>query len=829
MLTTTCLPRCLVLSSLLLAGTALAQLPTAPTLNAPSAAEKSADAKTIALADLPRRLSEEAAFIERVVAHSTAQADTPAFADELAQLGEDVDTLGRHLIGQDFDALPLSGLESLERHLVFLDRALAQLQDALQAATRPLSEGAGEIAQRRKVWRDTRQASEELIPPTLLANVEALDADFARAADDVARPLARLLALGHTANALRTRVGDHLQSVRDQIALSSRQLWTLDSPSLLRVIADANTQSDGSLRALLASIAIQGEFVKEYDRAYRPVHFVLAVLAALTLPLVLYLSRWAGQVIDRRSGLERYRATLARPLSLWLLLVVACWLVVDADGPYLYQVMLLALAWLPAMRLQPPWINQAIGGWKYATSAYFLLGFLSLLISPHPIVFRPLLLFNGLLLLAALLWLFTHPPRADADAHPWRARVARWLVGFWLLPTCAAIVANVIGSVGLAVLLTEATIRSLYLAFFLLAVRELVGAYVFILRASGAVRRRAEHASRLLEVVFNLFNLGLIAAWLVGTLAVFRVLRQLKVRLAALSQFAVEFGSVTITLGGVVTFCVSVLLSFWIARTLRAILADDVLPGMTLPRGVANSVSTMSYYALLLLGLLTAVSMAGFELSQLALVLGALSVGIGFGLNTVINHFVCGLILMIERPIQPGDCVEFAGTTGKIRDIGIRTTTLATFDGADVMIPNGLLLADKLTNWTFYNDRRRIEVPIGVAYGSALRAVQSLLLGVARRVPGISRDPEPVALFMGFGESSLDFCVRAWIDDFDQSASVRSELAIEMHDALQGAGIGIPFPQRDVHIRSFDTGIATADETHQQGAHSSAHAPLKGA
>ena len=822
--------RAVLVCLVLLAQAAWAQVPVVPALAASEkSADKGADAKTIALAELPRRLSEDAAFIERVVAHSTAQVDPGAFASELTQLGEDIDTLGRHIFGKDFDALPLSGLESLERHLNFLDSTLARLQEALQAATRPLSEGAGEIAQRRKAWRDTRQASGELIPPTLLASVDALDTDFARAADGIAQPLTRLLAFSHAANALRVRVGNHLLSVRDQIALSGRQLWSLDSPSLRRVLTDASTRSDGSLQSLLASIAIQGEFIKEYDRAYRTVHYALAMLAALALPLIIVLSRWAGRVIERQSSLERYRATLARPLSLWLLLVVACWLVVDADGPYLHQVMLLALAWLPAMRLQPPWINQAIGGWKYATSAYFLLGFLSLLISPHPIVFRPLLLINGLLLLAGLLWLFTHPPRADADAPPWRPRVARLLVAFWLLSTGAAIVTNVIGSVGLAVLFTEATIRSVYLAFFLLAVRELVGAYVYILRASGTVRRRAEHASRLIEVVFNLFNLGLIAAWLVGTLSVFRVLRLLKVKLAALSQFALEFGSVTITLGGVVTFCVSVLLSFWIARTLRAILADDVLPGMTLPRGVANSVSTMSYYALLLAGLLVAVSMAGFELSQLALVLGALSVGIGFGLNTVINHFVCGLILMIERPIQPGDSIEFSGTTGKIRDIGIRTTTLATFDGADVMIPNGLLLADKLTNWTFHNDRRRIEVPIGVAYGSALRAVQSLLLDVARRVPGISRDPEPVALFMGFGESSLDFCVRAWIDNFDQSASVRSELAIEIHDALQAAGIGIPFPQRDLNIRSFDTAISTPDQTHQPGAKKTTNAPVKGA
>ena len=187
--------------------------------------------------------------------------------------------------------------------------------------------------------------------------------------------------------------------------------------------------------------------------------------------------------------------------------------------------------------------------------------------------------------------------------------------------------------------------------------------------------------------------------------------------------------------------------------------------------------------------------------------IGALSVGIGFGLNTVINHFVCGLILMIERPIQPGDCVEISGTSGKIRDIGIRTTTITTFDGADVLVPNGLLLSEKLTNWTLSNRRRRIEVAVGVAYDCAPREVQALLLEVAHKIAGVSLEPPPAVVFTGFGESSLNFVVRVWTDDFDLGGDIGSEMALEIHAALQAAGIEIPFPQRDLHIRSIDAGV----------------------
>lgn len=176
----------------------------------------------------------------------------------------------------------------------------------------------------------------------------------------------------------------------------------------------------------------------------------------------------------------------------------------------------------------------------------------------------------------------------------------------------------------------------------------------------------------------------------------------------------------------------------------------------------------------------------------------------------MINNFVCGLILMIERPVQPGDTVELSGTTGRIRDIGIRTTTITTFDGADVLVPNGLLLSEKLTNWTLSNRRRRIEVPVGVAYGCAPRDVQALLLEVANKIRGISFDPPPSVLFTGFGESSLNFVVRVWTDDFDLGGDIGSEMALEIHAALQAAGIEIPFPQRDLHIRSVDAGVVSA-------------------
>ena len=793
---------------LLIWSSAFAQLP-GLSLKAPSSTEKAADPASpdvVEVGDLPRRLLEESLFLQQAEQRQASAAKTDVLEQALDDIKRSVGTLGAKVIGKDFGALPHSGLEALQRHLLFLDKRLSQLQEDLQANIRPLSSDAGELAQRRRLWLETRQQSADYIASELLSDIDALNKEFSKVANEVSKPLSRLLDLNREANTLQERVGKYLATIGDRINVIDRKLWNFDAENLITALKDGGEQARGSIQVVVNGFTVQADFMKAYNEAARTRHTVLAALALLTLPLFIYLSRWAKRIIGSDATLERYRTTLSRPLSAWLLFTIMSLLAVDFDGPWFGLRLVLALAWLPVMRLQPKWVHENIGRWIYATAIFFAISFLSQLITTLPIDYRVTLITNGLLLLGALFWLTFRLARGKNGKYSRPRAAALLLFGVTGTMLTFAIAANIFGGVHLAALLTEAALNNLYLALFLCAARELVHAYAYVLINSRKedASIRMQHAGRLFEAAFTIFNVALGVAWLIATLYSLRIFYFVKNRLYAISGYTIEVGSISLTIGGVVLFCASVYLSFWIAKTIRSVLSEDVLPKMTLPRGVANSVSTMSYYMLLMVGLLVAVTAAGFQLSQLALVVGALSVGIGFGLNTVINNFVCGLILMIERPIQPGDTIELSGTTGTIRDIGIRTTTITTFDGADVLVPNGLLLSEKLTNWTLSNRRRRIEVPVGVAYDCAPREVQALLLDVASKIEGISLVTPPAVLFVGFGESSLDFVVRVWTDDFDLGADIRSELALDIHAALKAAGIEIPFPQRDLHIRSVE-------------------------
>lgn len=182
--------------------------------------------------------------------------------------------------------------------------------------------------------------------------------------------------------------------------------------------------------------------------------------------------------------------------------------------------------------------------------------------------------------------------------------------------------------------------------------------------------------------------------------------------------------------------------------------------------------------------------------------LGALGVGIGFGLLGVVRDFVAGLILMFERPIQRGDTVEVAGMSGIVPEIGLRATTVTTFDGAEVVVPNGMLIADKLVNWTLTGTRRRISVELGTVCGADLRRTVGLLEEIARSVDGVSMAPAPDVIVTGLTAGTLDFSVRVWTTELADWAAVRSDQAMHIRDGLAEAGIEVPLPQRELLVRS---------------------------
>jgi small-conductance mechanosensitive channel len=210
-------------------------------------------------------------------------------------------------------------------------------------------------------------------------------------------------------------------------------------------------------------------------------------------------------------------------------------------------------------------------------------------------------------------------------------------------------------------------------------------------------------------------------------------------------------------------------------------------------------------YLIIGFGIIIAMVTAGIDLSSFALLAGALGVGIGFGLQDIVRNFISGLILIFERPIQIGDAVQVDDISGRVLKIGIRSSIIKTWQGAEVIVPNGNLISNKLVNWTLSDQVRRIDIKTGVAYGTDVKVVMQTLLKCATDHQQILTNPAPYVLFNDFAESYLEFELRCWTSNYTDWIFIKSDIMVEIDKAFTTEGIVIPFPQRDLHLKSgFD-------------------------
>ena len=259
--------------------------------------------------------------------------------------------------------------------------------------------------------------------------------------------------------------------------------------------------------------------------------------------------------------------------------------------------------------------------------------------------------------------------------------------------------------------------------------------------------------------------------------------------LSGLLALRLAIGDAQVSAGALLAAAAVLLATYAMAALARLVLEEEALPRLDLTAGACYAISAIARYLIALAGFVLAAAAAGIDLGKVALVLSAVGVGVGLGLQSLVNNFVSGLILLVERPMHVGDTIEVGALTCTIQRIGIRSSTVRTFQGAAVIVPNADLVAKELVNWTLSDYHRRLEIDVSVAKDADLDTVFELLRAQAAQDPAILDDPPPSVVLRSFGENSLDFRLYAWVDRFENGLAVQSGLRRKILGRIREAGI----------------------------------------
>ena len=681
--------------------------------------------------------------------------------------------------------------------LATLEEQLAALGPVPESGTEP-----AEIAERRMILA---QEIKVLNAPRLRAR------EAYKQADGLIREIDAALSAKETENLLQLR----------------------PSPIDLRLWPEAVLQVSEKLKSLVGSVSTAWHTPVLRDKAHDQLSLIVALLVAAGV-LLTQGRRWLVRALRRLSrsedaygvDLAQYLLGLGRLVNVLLcvFLVSRAWSIsrlYDFD----LNVLLQASPWIVAPLFISRWLATQLCRIDETTrsvlalpsgsrvQARFLIRFLGVAISAMIfmaflnsmgdfssgtvaviVVVLVSIAGVGTLRLGGLLWRQSHGPQAATGAEQVPHRIVVRLGQGLAVVAAICIALAVIGYSYLAIELLMTVLLATEFLGILFVTFEAVRNTVAMLSQD----RNAGYDS-LAAVVVN-------AALILASLPVFALIAGVRpselMELWSTFQSGVTLGEVqlspSVVLQLIVVFVIGLLLTRLIQRTLKI----RVLAKTKIDAGGQNAIVSGIGYFGIFLAAVVAITYAGLDLSSLAIVAGALSVGIGFGLQNIVSNFVSGIILLIERPISVGDWIEVGGNMGIVRKISVRSTSIQTFDRTDVIVPNADLVSGTVTNYTHGSSVGRIIVPIGVAYGNDTRKIEELLLPLAEQHPLVLKDPAPSVVFQGFGADSLNFEIRALLADINYGLTVRSELNHQVYEVLTANGIEIPFGQRDIWIRN---------------------------
>ena len=662
------------------------------------------------------------------------------------------------------------------------------------------------LADEQKIWANTKEAIKETgLSKTVIKRIDLIQNELKSAINNVSEKTEDMLSTLDRSSEVSIEMDLQLEKLEESIRKFEERMLLTDHPNIFRLnYSEENTKFSDTFKEY-----VKNEWAEIKSYSTDKLNEYILTFIIFVLLVYLFFSQ-QNQIIKNQENTSNFYKkklgqVLAKPISTSLLITLFTTVFIFPNRPPAFRDLVLYLALIPLLVIMWELLNKKLFYILLGFAISFVFNIVFLIVQPENVVFRFNLIFIGFLELY-LSWYFLFriiESRSERNNRKlWNKRLGYTVFILTIIGLSGAISGNVLVAQKLLTTISFGIIASAILFATAITINGLLITFADSKFASkiNFINNNGEELKKRTVAVLNFATIYY---------AVFVILRRLNiwniVKDSVLEFFTqdLKVGEFEFSLGTIVIFFLVIYLSILVGKIIQVILEGDILSKMSMAKGLPHTVAVMVRYSIVSIGLFIAISAAGMDLSSMTVIIGAFGVGIGFGLQNIFNNMVSGLILLFERPVQIGDTIEVGTLIGKVNSIGMRSSYIKTFDGAEVIVPNGQLISNEVINWTLSDQQRRIEVIVGVSYSSDPHKVHQLLKQLITDHNDIMSHPLPQVLFNELGDSSLNFRLLFWTESIGQWIQIKSDVIFKIFDLLKENGIEIPFPQSDIHVRSI--------------------------
>lgn len=764
----------------------------------------------ISIVEIPQKIEEVLVFITEINAIEIPATEIEKLEENFATFQKEIDPLRKESNHEKFKNTTTKKLKDYKLKWDSYLQNIGDFKNSIQAASERLD---GENQQIKLILKNSitvySKAKKEKAPRTLLNRIRGLQNELKKTEKALFSILSKVLTLRDKVSIEEIFVKEVSALIDKQIEENRSLLFTFDSPPLWVVLTDSTDTTTLASSITLSTTRVGSALFEFWDMYSEEVPYYIGFYI-IVLFVILYLKRFSRKSIKENKGMSTKFSSkiLNKPFSISILIAIYFVVAFFPLAPSVIAELSRIILVIPIIFLFPTFVSKVSRGPLYfITSIYLFQQIIELLISPSIYLSLSVILLT-VLMITGLYWFVVLDFKKLSVSRKKLLNSLRIISKFLIAILLISLIGNIIGNTTLSTLIFSGVMRTIYISLILITSVQVFNTLIAILLETKIVSFSyimKRKSTELKNMLFGLVKFLAIIILVVTFLKNFEIYDAVTRLLLTLVTTPLAIGTFSITFGNVLLFFFSVWLSTKFSKIIRFFFENEVFPRFVLPRGVPAAVSLIMNYTILSLGFIIALSFLGFNIEKFAIVAGALSVGIGFGMQNIVNNFISGLILLFERPIQVGDTISLSNNLiGSVKRIGIRASIIQTFDGSEVIVPNADLISGRVTNWTLSDNMRRIEIKIGVHFSAKPNIVMDILYKALEEKPDILKNPAPYILYKGHRESTQDFDLRFWTSNSGDWIFLRSDVLLKITEMLNEAGIEIPYQQQNVYLNYMD-------------------------